>query len=151
LPTMTGPFVRRIRKEDVSGIYEIEKNSFRHPYPPYLIDLLFETRRQAFFVAEIRDRVVGYAVAAMDAHGFGHVISVAVSYEMRRRGIGKALMRRLIQELKGIGVSILRLEVEKDNIAAQKMYEGLGFKLTGVIKDYYESGGDAYVMTLSLG
>ena len=148
---MTGSPVRRVRKEDMPRIYEIEKNSFSHPYPPRLIDLLFERNRQAFFVAEVDDRVVGYAVAAVEAHDVGHVISVAVSSEMRRRGVGKALMRRLIQELKEIGVSVIRLEVEKDSIAAQKMYKGLGFEVTGVIKDYYESGGDAYVMTLSLG
>lgn len=148
---MTATFVRRVRQEDLPRIYEIERKSFSRPYPPYLIDSLFEGNQQAFFVAEVGGHVAGYAVAEVEALGISHVISVAVSPEMRRIGIGEALMKRLIEELRGLGVSIIRLEVEKDNVTAQRMYGRLGFEVTRVIRDYYKAGGDALVMTLLLG
>lgn len=147
---MVSLLVRRVMQKDLPGIYRVEQGSFRHPYPPYLIDSLFDKNRQAFFVAEVGDRVVGYAIAEVETPGNGHVISVAVSSDMRGRGIGEALMGRLIEELKGIGVSRIRLEVEKNNVIAQRMYRRLGFVVTHIIRDYYEADGDALVMTLSL-
>jgi len=142
--------VRRARREDLPRIHDIERDSFRHPYPPYLIDLLFEENPGTFFVAEVDGRDVGYSVASVEARNIGHVISVAVFPDTRRRGIGEALIRRLTEELRKIGVSLVKLEVERDNIAAQNMYRKLGFGLSHVIKGYYENGSDALVMTLAL-
>jgi ribosomal-protein-alanine N-acetyltransferase len=147
---MAIPSVRRARREDLPRIHDIERDSFRHPYPPYLIDMLFEENRRTFFVAEVEDRIVGYSVASIEARNTGHVISVAVSPDTRRRGIGEALTQRLTEELRKIGVSLIKLEVERDNIAAQNMYKKLGFGLSHIIKGYYENGSDALVMTLAL-
>lgn len=148
---MTVPPVRRARREDLPRIHNIERDSFRHPYPPYLIDLLFEENQETFFVAEVDNRVVGYSVASIEAQNTGHVISVAVSPDTRRRGIGEALIQRLTEELRKIGVSLIKLEVERGNVTAQSMYKKLGFGLSHIIKGYYENGSDALVMTLALG
>jgi ribosomal-protein-alanine N-acetyltransferase len=43
------------------------------------------------------------------------------------------------------------LEVRKSNLAAQKLYESMGFLTTGVRKGYYsDDGEDALAMTLEL-
>jgi len=147
---MVVPSVRRAKREDLPRIHDVERDSFRRPYPPYLIDLLFEENQETFFVAELDDRVVGYSVASIEARNTGHVVSVAVSPDTRRRGIGEALIQRLIEELRKIRVSLIKLEVERDNVTAQNMYKKLGFGLSHIIKSYYENGSDALVMTLAL-
>jgi ribosomal-protein-alanine N-acetyltransferase len=41
------------------------------------------------------------------------------------------------------------LEVRKSNLAAQKLYESIGFLTTGIRKAYYsDDGEDAFAMTL---
>jgi len=43
------------------------------------------------------------------------------------------------------------LEVRKSNLPAQKLYEALGFSITGIRKGYYsDDGEDALAMTLEI-
>jgi [ribosomal protein S18]-alanine N-acetyltransferase len=43
------------------------------------------------------------------------------------------------------------LEVRRSNIQAQRLYQSLGFVMTGVRKGYYsDDGEDAFAMTLEL-
>jgi len=50
--------------------------------------------------------------------------------ELQGRGLGTAIVRDLQAEAKGAGLP-LRLQVLKTNPAAQRLYERLGFQLTG--------------------
>jgi ribosomal-protein-alanine N-acetyltransferase len=48
-------------------------------------------------------------------------------------------------------ISRVTLEVRKSNLAAQKLYQSMGFLTTGVRKGYYsDDGEDALAMTLEL-
>jgi ribosomal-protein-alanine N-acetyltransferase len=43
------------------------------------------------------------------------------------------------------------LEVRRSNLAAQKLYESMGFAVTGIRKGYYsDDGEDAFLMALDL-
>lgn len=71
--------------------------------------------------------------------------TVGVDPDYQGRGIGRAMMARLL-EAAGPDATVF-LEVRTDNEAALALYHGLGFHKVGVRKRYYQaSGADAYTM-----
>jgi ribosomal-protein-alanine acetyltransferase len=97
--------------------------------------------------------IIGYAglFAPQRAHE-ADVQTIAVAPIARRRGIGRALMVRLIDESRSRGARQLFLEVRADNPTAQTLYGSLGFEQIAVREKYYQPDGvDAFVMRLDLG
>ena len=95
--------------------------------------------------------IAGYIVARETA-GELHINNVAVRAEFRRRGIGAALLGRILHEARRRKANAAFLEVRSANIAAQALYEKSGFKAIARRANYYsEPREDAVVMTLVLG
>ena len=95
--------------------------------------------------------IAGYIVARETA-GELHINNVAVRPEYRRRGIGAALLGRVLQEACRRKAKAALLEVRSANLAAQKLYEKHGFKAIARRSDYYsEPREDAVVMSLVFG
>ena len=80
----------------------------------------------------------------------GHVVSIAVINEHRRKGFGSALVDETIKGVKIRQCSELYLEVRCSNNDAVRLYEKLGFSITQKLKAYYRDGEDAYVMAIDL-
>jgi ribosomal-protein-alanine acetyltransferase len=90
-------------------------------------------------------QVVGYAVAWFVGDD-GELLTVGTEPSLRRRGIGRALVEVLQRSTRQRGVRSLTLEVRADNLAAQHLYEALGFELLDVRRRYYADGTDARIM-----
>jgi [ribosomal protein S18]-alanine N-acetyltransferase len=84
-------------------------------------------------VAECEGRVAGFAVARLLPPDEVEILNVATPVEVRRRGIGRALLQALIK-LPG---QVLFLEVRESNVAARALYESAGFAELGRRKGYY--------------
>jgi ribosomal-protein-alanine N-acetyltransferase len=69
------------------------------------------------------------------------ILMVATAPEARRQGVARALIEAAILELRGVGVSVLHLEVAEDNAPARALYEGLGFDQIGRRAEYYARNG----------
>jgi ribosomal-protein-alanine N-acetyltransferase len=80
----------------------------------------------------------------------GHVVSVAVLEEHRQKGIGTRLIQLAQEEMKKKSANESYLEVRISNQSAVKLYEELGYKVTGKLEAYYRDGEPAYVMAASL-
>jgi tRNA threonylcarbamoyl adenosine modification protein YeaZ/ribosomal-protein-alanine acetyltransferase len=68
-----------------------------------------------------------------------HVNSMAVDPRWRRRGVGRALLRRVLEAEGKAGARTATLEVRESNLAGRALYEGLGFRIEGVRRGYYEN------------
>ena len=76
-----------------------------------------------------------------------HVTNVAVEPEHQRRGVGRRLMRELLEEARARGATCATLEVRAGNAAALHLYESLGFERSAVRRGYYpDNKEDAVVM-----
>jgi len=87
-------------------------------------------QRELFLVAILGVQLVGTAMAGFDGHR-GWVYYVAVSPEHRRQGIGRALMRRVEEDLAKIGCSKLNLQVRSSNRDVVSFYKRLGYQVEG--------------------
>jgi len=80
--------------------------------------------------------------------GEGHITSLAVAEEARRRGHGRRLVRGLVALAGSLGLGEVTLEVRASNGAARALYAGCGFEEVGERPGYYADGEDAVIMTL---
>ena len=85
------------------------------------------------FVAEVEGKIVG-AVWVRIMDDYGHVeddvpsFAISLYKEYRRHGIGTAMMKQMITELKSRGYKKTSLAVQKENYAV-KMYKNVGFEI----------------------
>jgi ribosomal-protein-alanine N-acetyltransferase len=92
--------------------------------------------------------VLGYAGLAARP-GEAWVQNFAVRRDAQRRGIGRALLEKLLAKADRVGARSVLLEVAVDNAPAQKLYAAYGFEPVGVRRGYYQpSNTDALVMRL---
>ncbi len=69
------------------------------------------------------------------------LLSIIVREDMRGKGVGSALLRRLMQHAKEkFGIEVLHLEVYDGN-PAKKLYERLGFKAFGSQAHFIKENG----------
>lgn len=80
------------------------------------------------FVAEEEGKILGTCMAGYDGHR-GWLYSVAVLFEFRRSGIGKALVESAMKELKALGCAKVNLQIRSTNQVVVKFYESLGFEV----------------------
>ena len=83
-------------------------------------------------VAEVDGEVAGYACTRLHRfNSVGHVANLAVSPELQGKGVGKALMRAVLEHFKRHGMVYARIETLDQNYKGKRFYPSLGFKEVG--------------------
>jgi [ribosomal protein S18]-alanine N-acetyltransferase len=106
-------------------------------------------------IGERDSRILVYGVLML-APGEAQLLNLSVVPDARRLGLGRALLRRFIDDAGRLGAEQLFLEVRPSNIAAIALYETEGFARVGRRDAYYPRAGpdaareDALVMRRSL-
>ena len=138
-------FYDEMNADDIPAVARLECECFSDPWSPASLETTLKDKNSAFLVARSDGKVVGY-IGMLLVLDEGQILNVAVSADMRRRGIG----RRLIQEMTALGISrglrFFTLEVREGNLPAICLYEGLGFRKTGRRPDYYTKPCEAAVL-----
>ncbi|HEY6660448.1 MAG TPA: ribosomal protein S18-alanine N-acetyltransferase [Pyrinomonadaceae bacterium] len=150
--------ITRMSEHDLIEVVEIEEQSglSRWGWAAYYAELQGGNRDLMLIARVARSSIIEGAIAgyiiARDTAGELHINNVAVRSEYRRRGIGAALLNRVLEEARRREAKAAFLEVRSANQAAQMLYEKSGFKAIARRADYYsEPQEDAVVMSLVLG
>lgn len=91
-----------------------------------------------------------FAIAVIEDNGVGHITTIGVAPEQRRRGLARLMMHEVERSFLARGVTTIRLEVRVDNVAAQHLYEHLGYVVVQRMNRYYSNGDDGYLMVKAL-
>ncbi len=148
--------IREAREDDVDDVIALNIECLPEHYP---LSFWLEHLRKwskVFLIAEVARRIVGYVMCRIETGTsnilgvkatLGHIVSIAVSKEYRRRGIALKLMQTALANMKKFyGVNEAYLEVRVSNEPAIKLYRKLGFEIIKRLDDYYLDGEDAYLM-----
>lgn len=161
-----GVTVRRMRWWDLDDVLAIERVAFDADRPwtaeQFWSELAGVPARRLYLVADDRGSVVGYAglawpgdlrsdAATVQAGGIGggegaDIMTLAVHPDRGGGGIGRALLRALLDAVRARGVAEVMLEVRADNAGARALYRGAGFVDLARRRDYYAPGVDGVVM-----
>ena len=141
-----------MRDEDRPEVLAIERASFRSPWSEqaFRFDLHENPSARSLVARDASGAVVGYG-CSWHVYEELRINNIAVREDMRGRSIGRALLRRMIQEGRLAGCRVVLLEVRPSNLVARALYESEGFTQIGRRKDYYRvEREDALVMALEL-
>ena len=139
------PPIRPARLNDLDGLLaleevfptdRLERRSFRHAVKSPTTDLL---------VAEGDQGLAGYVLVQRRRNApMAHLNSIAVRPGAAGKGLGRQLLEAAEAQAVANGCKRLRLEVRPDNAAAQRLYEGHGYRRFETVDDYYEDGEAAW-------
>ncbi len=160
LRMIDGYTIRRCDYKDLNAVMDINLKTLPEHYTEYFFESLLREIPEAFIVAEIDNKIVGYIMCKLE-FGFsnfrklgfvkkGHVVSISILEGHRGRGIGEALM---IEGINGVSTrkgDEIYLEVRTSNLPAISLYEKLGFQTKSILKSYYRDGEDANLMALDI-
>jgi [ribosomal protein S18]-alanine N-acetyltransferase len=157
--TLNDIMITRMTEHDLLEVVEIEETTglSRWGWAAYYAELQ-GANRNLMLIARVapspiieHQRIAGYIVARESA-GELHINNVAVRDQYRRRGVGSALLGRILETAQRLRVQVAFLEVRRSNQPAQALYENYGFKAIARRADYYsDPREDAVVMSLVLG
>ncbi len=95
-------------------------------------------------------RMVGFIFIAVSNETIGHITTVGIAPEHRKRGLAKKLLEHAEKALKKRNYDSAVLEVRVSNYIAQNLYHQLGYTIIQKINRYYADGEDAYLMAKAL-
>jgi len=145
--------IRPATEADLEFIMELELASFGKDSwskPTMRAELL--APHTFYLVAQLDDKIVGYAgLSKVKSSSSADIQTIAVDESLRRRGIGRELMERLISRATELSATELYLEVREDKKPPQALYQSLGFEAIDRREKYYQPDGvAAIVMRLTL-
>lgn len=101
-------------------------------------------------VALLGGQIAGYLLAT-SVWEDGQLNSLAVAQAVRRHGVGDALLRAMLDEMRRRDTRHVTLEVRESNGAAQALYRRNGFAAVGIRKKFYHNPTeDALLMKCAL-
>lgn len=131
--------IQRAELEDVEEIAALESAAFSNPWNSRTFRSLIRRNGALISVAKaVSGDILGYSVSWW-VQDQAELANLAVKEEFRGRGIGSALLDRVLLDLTRAGVETLFLEVRVSNDGALALYRSRGFVQVGVRKDYYRN------------
>lgn len=118
LPVLIGPVVFTHDHGDWQNDYRQEVPTLHDP-----------EQSRYVIVAEEAGRILGYVGWGVRPSGAGRLEMVAVHPTAQRRGVGIALCRHALEELRERGVAVVHIGTGGDEFhaPARRLYESLGF------------------------
>lgn len=152
--------LRKFKPDDLQSVMQINRKCLPENYTDYFFVDLHERFPETFIVAEENGEIAGYIMCRIEVGlsnnvlgGLirkGHVVSIAVSPEHRRRGVAQALITMAVKGMAYYKAKLCYLEVRVTNSVGVALYKKLGFEISKTREGYYSDGESAYMMTKRL-
>ena len=103
-----------------------------------------------YIVAKSNNKIIGFTGLWKSVDDV-HITNIVTAKKYRNKNIGNLMLSKLIEMARNEkGITSITLEVNLNNIPAQKLYEKFDFKVVGIRKKYYNNIDDAIIYTKDL-
>ena len=143
--------IRAMRGSDVADVVAIERAAYQFPWSEGIFRDCLRVGYVCRVVTMARE-VMAYGVMSLGA-GEAHILNLCVAEAYRCHGVGRRLLRSLIERAGSAGMADAFLEVRPSNTAAIRLYLALGFEQVGMRRGYYQAANgreDAAVLRRAL-
>jgi len=124
-------------------LYEIEIECFKdEAFTKQQIAKLLKGYNSVSLIAKEDGEIIGFVIGLLYFEGkglTGHILTLNVSPDYRRKGVGVKLLEAIEKIFRDRGVTKCCLEVREDNVAALNLYRKLGYKKAGRLEGYYKN------------
>lgn len=140
-------YFEEIVLNDISKIYQIEKDSFKHPWNISQIKSeLIRIKNYNICIKE-NNNLLAYTFCRVESD-FLEIMKIASTKSLRRKGLANLIMSKLNDFCIKKGINSIYLEVNSNNFEAINFYKKNGFKTDSIRKNYYQkSREDAILMS----
>ncbi len=141
--------IRPYRDGDFPGVHQLEMAGGHEAYRSAVfvrqMAILFPA---TFLVANHDDETAGYIVGAQvhDQSREAWILRIGVRTDLRRNGIGSAILEALLELLRNRQCTSVRLTVSPRNVAAAALYAKAGFRQEHLYPAYFGPGEDRIQM-----
>lgn len=125
--------IRWMIRRDMAAVMAIELESFQFPWTEEEFTNCLRQRNCIGMVAVDGDRIVGYFVYLLHRTHL-ELLNIAVSAKDRRRGIGKAMLDRLVSKLHPTKRARVETLVAERNLPGQQFFNRTAWRCTGIIR-----------------
>jgi tRNA threonylcarbamoyladenosine biosynthesis protein TsaB len=131
--------VRRATPDDLRDVATLQRRSFTNAWGAEAIQWeLDHTDVARLYVARTEGgQLIAYC-ACWIVFDELHINSLAVDDRFRRQKVARRLLDHVFRDAVSDGARMATLEVRQSNDAARALYEGLGFRIEGVRRNYYQ-------------
>ena len=145
--------IRPLTEKHINEVLKLNLRCFKagENYTKYTFSyLLNEPNCLSYRAVTAERQMVGFVFIMMSEDGAGHITTIGVAPEHRRRGLADKLLRYAERALQKRGVKTLMLEVRASNFSAQNLYRKFGYTIVQRLPKYYNNGEDGFLMVKSL-
>ncbi|WP_456417322.1 ribosomal protein S18-alanine N-acetyltransferase [Thiolapillus sp.] len=142
---------RPMADADLPAVMRIEEQVYPHPWSRKIFHDCLRTGYECL-VYEVSQEILAYSVMSAAA-GEAHLLNLSVHPQQQGNGLGRQVLRRVIQRARERPADTLFLEVRVSNQVARRLYESEGFNEIGQRFGYYPADNgreDALVFALPL-
>jgi len=148
--------IRRCTIDDLDNVIEVNEKELPEDYPYFFYKSILDDFPDCFLVAQNKKgELIAYimwrvekapSLNSLKYVNKGHLVSIAVSEDYRKRGIAQALLSNSMTAIKKYKIKQYVLEVRVSNYSAIRLYEKFGYKIESIKRNYYRDGENAYYM-----
>jgi ribosomal-protein-alanine N-acetyltransferase len=112
--------------------------------------LLNEANTLSYRIVTPTDQMVAFVFVMTNSDGTGHITTIGVAPEHRRRRLAHKLLVHTEDSLQKRSINTVMLEVRVSNQPAQNLYREFGYTIVQRLANYYNNGEDGFLMVKSL-
>ena len=138
LSTYSSVYVRELEIDDLAPVFHLGEDLFTSNSYPYLYRTwdqwevigLYNTDPEYCLVAEIQGQIAGFILGTVISKAtwtYGYILWLGVSPDFQRRGVGDALVDKLIERMVEDGARFMLVDTDPANIPAVNFFNRKGF------------------------
>ncbi len=142
---------RPMLASDLAAVAKIENDANRFPWSLKNFSDGLVAGHQSWVFCDHNGAIVGFTIIQKIIDEL-HLLNLCVCAEQQGQGVGKSILKSVIDYAETIGAAVILLEVRQSNSRAQQLYLNSGFNEMAIRKDYYpaEQGHeDAILMAMA--
>lgn len=127
--------IRTMHFSDLQAVFAVEQRAYPHPWTLGIFRDCLRVGYKAWVMVHAQ-QVIGYGIVMLSP-GEAHILNICVDPGYQGRGLGRHLLRHLINSSSRTDIDMVLLEVRRSNAKAKLLYLSEGFHELGVRKAYY--------------
>ncbi|MCS6781684.1 MAG: ribosomal protein S18-alanine N-acetyltransferase [Gloeomargarita sp. SKYBB_i_bin120] len=137
--------LRRLTDQDGPAVVALDQAVFGGWWSARQYETELQKDSTLFVGYDVANQLVAMAAAWLILDE-AHIVLLAVHPDHRRKGIGRATLNYLLQELPST-IAHVTLEVRAQNTPALNLYQSCGFRILGKRRHYYHNpDDDAFIL-----
>lgn len=129
--------IKRVEEKDIDSIVLLEKELLGQTIGKSYLEHLITIDEAGIFKYEEDGILKGYIGFTINGE-YMEMLNVVVSKEHQREGVGTKLLKHVIEFQETHKIKSIILEVNVNNIIAQKLYSNNNFQKMLIRKNYYQ-------------